>query len=226
MIQFFAAYFLLLIAAAIITNGFFIVTRGHWETLPDGSREKKGALLKGWYFFWFKEKMEPNVLVYRGDQLQAMFDRIKAHSFIPTTLHMELKGNYSESINNYFIGDSFVTTVEFLQYLPKLRNALGVDFKIGRLHEGLMSVTIYKEEPDYVFSWYIRTVLAGCITCFSSIYGALIFIIFNLTMSKSIIYFSFYSYFGYTPSYIYYPVTLMAFCLSLAWLNTVLWKKV
>lgn len=227
---YFLNYFLLILAASIITNGFFMITRGNYEIQPDGSRAKKGALLKGYYFFFFREWPTAKRHWYSGDELSELFDMIRAN--VPGNITMILNRAVQTANNSSFpkdmkVGGSFQVDGEFINYFPKLRKSLGVKFKTERIpHSENMNILVYKEEPNYVFNYYIRTMLAGCITCFSSFYGMLIFILANLIFSDEVLEYSLYGFYGNVPAVVYYPLTALCYCVSLAYVNTLLWKKV
>lgn len=224
MILYLVNWFLLLLASAIFCNAIFLVTRGRYEYKPDGTREREGALLRAWWFYWFKEKPQKKVYWYQGDSMQAVFDQVRG--IVPAGIQMTLNRDftkptvYSDHFTDMRVNSTFGTTIEFFSWLPQLRNALDVKFKIDSIDKGVVTVMVYKEEPDYVHSWYLRTMMARCITCFASFYGLITFLAINLMFSKEILVNSLYGFYGDIPPYIYLPVTLLAYCVSLAYVNT------
>ncbi len=226
MFIYFLNYFLLLLASSVLTCGFFMVTRGSREIMPDGSIVERGALLRSYYFFWFRERPEPIEWRYSGDELASFFKVIKASvphdvMVVLTKTVIMIGPNPADCV----VGNTFTTDVKFIEYIPTLRKDLGSKFSIISIKEGVFEIAVYREEPDYVFSEHVRKMMAGCITCFSSLYGTIIFLCANALFDRELLISSLYGFFGDTPTVVALPFTWAAYCVSLAYLNTFLWNK-
>ncbi len=213
LLNFFITYILFLLTSSIAITAFFCVTRGDIETLPDGSERRYGKILKGYYFFWFKEKGKTQIQ-YKDDQLAAL-----AYSF---------KEYYTEPV--IIIGDPFVTgsiskfetSGSFLSAIPLLRNKLSVQFRIEEAKNDKLVVKAYSEQPVFIFPEWLRTVMAGCITCTPTVYGNIIYWGAIFFLRKSILLNSLFLCFG--NIYAGVIILWLVYWISLAWLNTVLWN--
>lgn len=227
MVVFLVNWLLFLLFGALLANGIFLITRGHYEYKADGTVEKQGALLKAWWFFWFAERTKKKNVWYKGDHMQAVFDQLR--SMIPSNIPMELNRDFitdrgSDHFTDFIANSTFGTSIEFIPYIPKMRNALDVKFKIDSIIKGVVTILVYKDEPEYIHSWYLRTMMAGCITCFSSFYGVVSFVLVNALFSPEALR-PLYGPFGNTSPFIYLPVTLIAYCISLSYVNTWLFNR-
>lgn len=161
-IAFIVFWLLLLIVGGFFINGWYTITRGEYEEQVDGSRKKVGKIFKGWYFFWFKEKEDKKLTQYMGSHLIGMYQQIKGMLSAERMLQL-----YPGFIMTDETIDPFISNIESRLSVK----AVLVDDEI----EGRKRLFLYKESTDYVFPDWVRTVLAGCITCFSSIYGTIVF---------------------------------------------------
>lgn len=210
MINYFFHFFLLLIAGALVINGWFIVTRGQWKEEVDGTKTREGALVKGWWFFWFKEREERKRVWYAGSKLASVVDQINAQAkFKHLKLDLEV-GDYLYASNNILI--------------PYNADILKEAFDVGvtvldNMKDGRVRIVLYSDEPNYVFPEWVRTMLAGCITCFSSLYGSAIFWTAYCYFGKD--------WFGGDPlsRCMLVLLTWIAYMLGLAYMNTYLYKK-
>lgn len=217
-INFFIVYFLLLAFGGIICTGWHSITRGFEKTLPDGSKKKVGKLFKGWYFFWFQKK-EVLRIHYSGDALFAIFSKFRPYysgiykPFISCVGH--------EGCSNM----SMLVDYTFLDAIPLLRSTFDINFivKVGN-DKGEYIVFVYGEEPVYRFPEWLRDPLAGCVTCYASIYGSVIFWTFYALAKTS----SLGDVCQLWVEMMYSGTVFLvwvAYCISLAFVNTTLWIK-
>ena len=213
LIHFFAAYFLFLLASSILITSFFCVTRGFTETLPDGTEMRYGKILKGYYFFWFKEK-GTHKIYYTDDRLASLVHRIRDHFREPITLPGD----------PFTAGtiDHFETAATIRETIPLLRSTLEVQFEATPLADGRVAIKAYEAEPVYVFPDWLRTVMAGCITCTPTIYGNIVYWTSVCLFRKTVMYDALFNNFNNPLTGIIF--VWLAYWVSLAWLNTVLWK--
>lgn len=199
---------LLLIAGGVVINGWFMVTRGNWREEVDGTRIKEGALLKGWWFFWHQERSSVKKTWYDGAPLERLVEEI---------------GAYGVFRDNITLTEGVVQMRKYLlveHNIRELRRAFGVETHVIAEHDVPWAfVKFYKEDTKYVFPEWMRTMMAGCITCFASLYGSIIF---------WVSYFFFGHVWGFGTSVkglLLLAATWVAYMLSLAYVNTYLWKK-
>lgn len=194
---------------SVIINGFYKATRGHWKRKPDGRRVKSGYILKGWYFFWYQES-GTRTIPYEGGELIQMVRAFRQNTGIET-FELDYPNNPR----------SFYTIPEFDAHRLVIESTMGVkikhDYDSGKLH-----CWVQQEEPMYRFPCWIREVLAGCITCFSSFYGTLLFCIFHFMLWDDIVV-ELYSPFKSLKLAVFF--CWMGFVLALAYVNTLLNKK-
>ncbi|XZF16138.1 hypothetical protein ACTHGU_08365 [Chitinophagaceae bacterium MMS25-I14] len=213
LIHFFATYFLFLLASSILITSFFCVTRGFTEILPDGTVKRYGKILKGYYFFWFKEKGKHRIY-FTDDRLAELAYRMR--EYYPEPLAIPGDPYQPGSANH------IETTDTILKMIPLLRNKLEVQFETTVQPDGRIALKVYEEYTDYIFPEWLRTVMAGCITCTPTIYGNIIYWTTICIFRKTIIYDTFFNSFNSPLAGILF--VWLAYWVSLAWLNTVLWK--
>ncbi len=78
-IQFLQFFLIITTLGALSVTGWFFITRGDEEILPDGSGKKVGKIFKGWYFFWTKEKKPKHRIYYRGDELDKLIAELRSN---------------------------------------------------------------------------------------------------------------------------------------------------
>ena len=192
-------------------NGWFSVTRGTEVDQVDGTKKRLGKIAKGWYFFWFKKKETPKRIQYKGQYLLEILKNVKALCpEAPIT----------------FAKDYLFVEKPMLDMIPVLEQNLKVKISASEqcpfCEDGIYVMQFYKEEDDYVHAEWLRTVLAGCLPCFSSVYGTIIFLVFHsLALGSGTI--------GYMYSWSPYPVRAMIatwiMCMCIwTWLNMVFYK--
>lgn len=207
---YFTQFFMLLLAGGLVINGWFAVTRGEWEDEVDGTRKKTGKLLKGWWFFWFKERSTPKYTKYKGEAFMRLMDNIRKQKAFDKFQIMDRDDDY---ITAKFTIESLHARVLFKDYFDVVPGTFA-DMGDRRM------VDFSKEEPNYVFPTWLRTMMAGCITCFSSFWGSLIFWSFYLLIGRG----------WFAELNTDYPLTLLiatwiAYMLALAYVNTRLWTR-
>lgn len=199
--SFFVPFFLHLLFGAFFICGFFSITRGAIELLPDGTKRKNGKIFKAWYFFWFRE-VGKNKLFYAGQQLENLLLQVQTSNVNKFTV-------IDKGESDKYIVISGSTTQDTIREME-------MRFNIKLLTKRIVDDTIiyfYKEEPAYFFPWYLRDMMAGCITCHSSWLGTLLF--FSLYQVMEFSQFS-------------WPLLIFAwisYCVSLAFVTTALWRK-
>lgn len=209
---FFLHYFLHLLFGAFFIVGFFAITRGTEEIYPDGSKYRVGKIFKGWFFFWFRERKNKIRKYYRLEELKKLLIQIDNSS--------QLKLVITKQGNNYIdisgrVPESWKSEIE-------IRFGVKMDEKLIE-PDGNSTLHFYKEYPNYVYPWWIRDALAGCITCHSSWLGTICFWLPFLLTDKEQVWGTIY---GFTDHLVAgLVVTWIAYCISLAFVTTGLWKK-
>lgn len=164
-IQFLTFFSLMTAAGTLAVTGWYFITRGEKETLPDGSIKRVGKIFKGWYFFWTKEKETKKKIFYKGDALAKIIAEVNSN--LPYT-RLVMDG-YSFRIFATQDEKQEFPLVAIPNIISQIEHQWGV--KLFPKSDGYFSV--YKEYPDYVFPEWVRMPLAVCATCFSSIYAAI-----------------------------------------------------
>src|SRR4051812_47335549 len=142
MISFFVTYLLFLLASSITITAFFCITRGYIYTAPDGSRKREGKILKGYYFFWFKEKGK-RMLQYKDDELAELVQKMKPYYSEPITL-----------VGDPFIAGSITTFCApetIRQLIPLLRKKLEITIKSESTENDRIFLSAWSEVPVYFF---------------------------------------------------------------------------
>jgi|ERR1700761_8553420 len=215
--MYFLPYFLHLLAGAFLIVGFFAITRGTELTQPDGSIKRVGKIFKGWFFFWFKENGKIKYY-YKDDELVKIIAQIRAirpnstikvyYENMPGPNIVRISGIASSIVDEYFwseIESRFNLKVEVVKtFVPENMQGSELAYMIFKL---------YKEEPNYVFPWYMRDMLAGCVTCHSSWLGSVCFWV------PAII-----GIYG-SLSMLHLVMLWICYCISQAFIVTALWKK-
>lgn len=207
-IYFFILWLLLLIIGGGAINGFYNITRGEYEDLVDGTRRQRGKIFKGWYFFWFKEKEENQLTQYKGKYLIGIYNQIQ---------------NICTEAKISVFTTRLVVEKPMIDMTSHLEDKLNIKIVIEKEQFGGRDnyyMYIYKSEPAYVFPDWVRTVLAGCITCFSSVYGSIVFFTFHMLAYSKLNYI-------YAWSDYFYPAFIVTWISSLiiwGYINPLLYK--
>lgn len=208
---FLIAFILFLFVGAMAINGFFNITRGHWQVLADGTKVKAGPLLKFWWFFWYKEWSQPIILIYKGDELLKLLNQWQ-------------NSMYKFAITKYEHDSILIASLPDEKTLRSGALSMGVNLCV--FHDdsaNAVRVSFRKEYPHYFFPEWVRDWLAGCITCHSSWLGSIIFWTAYALCNKNSLWIWIYGWTDYY--YIALFVTWITYCFSLAFLSTFLWKK-
>lgn len=201
LIQFLITYFLFVGLGTLTVSGWFFITRGREEKLPDGSIQKKGKIFKGWYFYFTRIESVSRIF-YSGAELEKL---------------------YCEYLSLFPKNDYGIIKSEGNEYLiieKKDADFSDLFIKFGKKFVKTESIIrFYEEKNNYRFPEWIRDPLAVCATCFSSIYGS-IFYWSVITLSCDAKLFSWAA--NATAAVVFFWVF---FCMSLAVLNTAIAKK-
>lgn len=165
-IQFLQFFLIITAFGTLAVTGWYFITRGDEETLPDGSKKRTGKIFMGWYFFWTKEKSRKKKIFYQGEQLQKLVAELRSNYLI---LDFDTDGfHFTVTVQP---GKEAAAT-DISSYINDIEKKW--DIKIKGFN-GLKHFKAYKEYPEYVFPELVRTPLATCATCFSSIYGSIFY---------------------------------------------------
>lgn len=208
-VYYFITMFFLLFAAAFIITGWYASTRGELYVNPDGSIEKTGYIFKSWYFFWFQE-IGTKKIEYKGVQFTGkLYDA----------------NNYTK-LGLIKVGEGmFAGSKEFIDRIPDFQKLFNckVDWKPVIGSETSITGVFYDEGPVYKYPEWLRTVLAGCITCFASIYGSIIFWVANFFIINSKYYEQIYGWCNYPKALLI--TSWIGYVFALAYMNTIMWNK-
>ena len=208
-LPFFYTYFLHLLFGALCICGWFAITRGYLETMPDGKKKARGKILKGWYLYWFQEKRDAKLVYYKDEEFYKMY--LQVNNATSTKLIVSVQGK------NHLVVVGVINTM----WKYQVEQALGI--KIITKSEGENTVVHFaKEYIQYRFPEWVRDVMAGCITCHSSWLGSICFWVPVAISSWWDIRLTY----GFTGEFIFALLsTWVAYCVSLAFITTALWKK-
>jgi hypothetical protein len=220
----------LLFVAAFVICGWFGITRGRIETLVDGTEEKHGKIFMGWYFFWHRTQGKKRIyhsgygldkFAVNAAQHHLKLERVIVGCNSPG--YMKCCDATEDSIQYWHSGP--ISTEAHVKVREHLKaHLIETPIGEGNYPPGAVWVSPYVEENDYVFPEWLRDVMAGCITCHSSVYGTLFFALFHLLVGKDILQAGMYA--PFAASFVWVVLaTWIVFCISLAYLTTVLYKK-
>lgn len=214
-LHFLQAFTLITVLGALAVTGWFFITRGKIQQLPDGSIKKTGKIFKGWYFFWTMEKKAKKKVFYTGSALKKVV--------------YELNNSYRKYIFKISVDEKYMLIFpqpgaafdkpDILTMLQEIEYKWSFKINSNSQSKEYVTVAPYEEHPQYIFPSLLRDPLAVCATCFASIYGSIFYwaVILN---AKCL--------FAWTwPAHILLMKIFfwIALCLSLAVLNTALAKK-
>jgi hypothetical protein len=216
-IIYFLSFFIYLLFGAIIINGFFNITRGSIEIAPDGTKEKKGKILRDWYLFWFMEHEGKLKVRYTGKRLEDLIHNynVGAINKVPlgkfTNLYMEF---------SYPLGIAVVREFENRYNCKLIVRSINAGSNTSDVAQ--YALAIYQERPDYIFPWALRTSLASCITCHASWLGSIIFWLPIWLLPKEQLYYTFpFANHGT----VWLVLTWVAYCISLACILNIVYNK-
>ncbi len=216
-ISYFMIYFMHLLAGALLITGFFAITRGTELMKPNGSVKRVGKIFKGWYFFWMKEREMEYRSYYFDNELIKIISQIRA--LRPAA---DIKVLFEDSKTAKNLGRGIMTGVFDQYFWAEVEVRFGIKVEVekdfvapaGGADYSWVVFRLYKKEPNYVFPWYLRDMMACCITCHSSWLGSICFWIPVILGIYG---------FDYCPFlfFVMWPL----YCISQAFVVTALWKK-
>lgn len=216
-INYFVTLGMLLMASAIVINGFFLSSRGYESENPDGTISHYGMILKWWYFFWYKEHKNKKRYRFTGERFIVILAKI--NQYLPAQLReppvYDNDSHASASVLKEWIDFGAVIEKEL---------KIELEFALVPLYSSRRVLTIYQSEPDYVFPEWIRKMMAGCITCHASFWGSLTFVSFHVVCSKQFLHEWYH--FSSAPYSVMVFLTWIVYTLGLAYIATWLNKKV
>lgn len=204
---FWITYFGFVAIATLVICGWYAATRGYIEELPDGTIEKHGKILKAWYFFWMQERAAKRIVRYNNNNLQEIVDWISGYPTLVNNTY-QLRGDKIKTSNQ--IPGATIRLIE-------------KKYSVKVIEDSPTEYAVYKEYEQYRFPWWLRDMMAGCITCHATVYGNIIFWILLLLTKYSILgqeMFCFLDlpWYGFIGTWIMYWLTLAFTC-------TAAWKK-
>lgn len=170
---------------SIFLCGFFDVTRGSEETLPDGKTKRNGKLFKGWYFFWFKKSPEPLTIFFAGSEFDKLYKNlVREFAMNGYSLNGIVKND------GYIIIPGDLDVIILVNFCDKLKCKFisGANSKDGIDIPNQHIIRFYKEYPDYYYPEWIRDMMAGCITCSATVYGNIFFWLVYAIANNSILF--------------------------------------
>lgn len=199
---YFITYFGFVIMGTMAICGWFGATRGYIEELPDGTKEKKGKALRAWYFFWMKELDTQKMVHFKGKHLEAVADFLNERKVAVIEL------------NDATIATTGKIPIKEVKIIEEKYSA-------KLIQTGPAEYTMVKLYTQYRFPWWVRDMMAGCITCHPTVYGNIIFFLLVLLTKYSILgqeMFCFLDlpWYGFVGTWFMYWLTLSFTC-TVAW---------
>lgn len=204
---FFIFFFLLMPVASIIIMGWYAITRGRTEYKTDGTPYKTGKLFKGWHFFWNKSTQAEYETTLRGDAAKQAAVKIMRDLKIGISVDSE-SGimTYGDQLGSYL-----ADRAALIEDITKARMLF--------MDEAQTKFVLARKESTYRFSELVRDPLSECPTCMASVYGTLIYWIVNAASGFRVFAFSVW------PTWIVAVIFWIFFCVGVAFINTILAKK-
>ena len=205
MVQFFSLFIVLLVISALAINGWYNITRGRWETGPDGSKKWVGKIFN----FWgkFLQQHTSGIEYYTNDEFLKEFSKIREF-FKDDDIH--------EIVSNGIIAKSMNAKKAALLFTYARKMGVNISLTDQPETEGHKSgtaVTIYKEIFKYKIPYWLRYPLGECLSCAASFYGTICWIFFYYLLKDS----------GYTflseLSFVFKAGLWVIFLVSLSYLN-------
>lgn len=157
--SFLIVYLFLIVFGSLFVNGIHLITRGEWETLPNGKKVATGKIFKHWDLFWTKETGKKK-LYYSGKELEKMM--------------VAMNRDLSVKMNMYGTARVLLMPAHKAE-IPKLELIYGVHIVLEQDENAPFSAAIYKEEINYMFPEWVRDMMTDCITCMSTPFGNIAF---------------------------------------------------
>lgn len=200
-----------LFVSSIFINGWFEITRGRWEIRPDGKKEWVGKIFNFWHKF-FQQHKEKKAF-YKDDEF------LKAWVKVALPLKPE---QIIELLDNNAHVKAGAKDLNKLKAVA-LEKGYGLQWKEYSTDKTEYLLNLYKMEQVYKFSDYIKDPLGTCITCFSSVYGVIMWLFwYNVGVQVNLVYPT-----ETVDALIALPmvakgVLMVVFCISLAYVNELL----
>lgn len=158
----------MLITSAILINGVYNITRGEWVTKPNGDKEYEGMIFKGWSKYLNQHIIK--IEYYPGEEMMKQFVRIRG-------LWSQVTGaNGILAIYDNSILVPYMTKDQERVFIAECAVRAGVLVQVRDMADKSL-ISIYKEEKHYKLPELIRMPLGGCITCMSSVWGTISWIL-------------------------------------------------
>lgn len=150
-------YALMLLLSAIAINGFFNITRGKWETQPDGTTHWVGKIFSGWSKFLNQHRETKEY--YTGDQWYKEFGKLTAFFGKEEVIEVFTTGVVVQKMDAKRQGwfDAFVA-VNGIKFSSR-------DYGSGKL------ISTYRLTKKYTFPMWFRAPMGECLACMSSVFG-------------------------------------------------------
>lgn len=199
-------YCILLLIGTLAITGFYIVTRGERNVLPDGRIRLTGKIFKRWSLFW-ERTTGVQRLYFQNDRLKEKYKWLcDYNSFLAAKLEISADSNRLE------ISGQQDVTPEDLGYI---RDMLMCDVHLDRAGR---SLSLSVDEPIYYFPEWLRFPLSQCPPCMASVGGSLIY--------WSLIFLPQYPYAWSSSPEIAYFLFWLLYMLSLAALNKLVYNQI
>lgn len=159
LLNFFGFYLLLLILAAFIIIGFYIITRGQKHIQPDGTYRTTGKIFKQWSLFWENTTGMQKVYFCEDQLLQKFRQLLEYNSPLAEKLKLTPEKRSLEIVGHFTLSD-----------IVYLKETMNVDAEVN-----LPYLYLYNEEPVYRFPEWVRYPLSQCPPCMGSVGGSLLY---------------------------------------------------
>lgn len=196
-------YLLFIFASSLVIVGWFVTSRGELKEQIDGKFKKEGSLFKEWEIFWYKKKLLPKKTLYTGNHLFKVMKEVRS-----AAIQLGWNGHIDPQHDHLITTNDIKVKIKWIEYLTEAK------IRFEQEDESLVRLFIYKVEDDYVFPEVIRMPVAGCVTCYASIYGSIIFWGVHLLWNK----------FQYEVFQLI--LVWIAYIFSVAVVNTFIYKKI
>jgi len=207
----------MLITGAMFNVGWYVITRGEWQILPDGTKVYKGKIFKGWSKFWEQEtETFSNKIYYHGGELRKLVIQIEAQMGMSTqATSPDRKYSLVEGENSIWLPNTG-TIAYFNDRWWVFGHNNDVSMVIKKHGLGAY-VNFFKLKKTYRFPEWVRMPVSSCIFCYSSIYGSLFWWL-NAIISNRL---------GWLANVDLnvFLVYWVPYCISLSFLSPFLWQK-
>lgn len=209
MITFLIVHSILLFTGALFCLGWYTITRGRHEVLPNGRVVSHGKLFKAWSLY-FNRKTTPVYIQYNDQFLKEL---------LLMGMAADLRQEWRDTTVSVVDGSLFLNVKLSEALIDYLKLNYQIEIELDDRPGNGYTYYVFKKMDSYVFPEWLRDMLAACPTCFASFYGTIYFFV----VVGSI---------GYETMFGWAKIPVMAFfffwisyCFSLAVINTVVAKK-